>query len=276
MKELMYDINAGLMVAILLIAVLIVMEIGFRHGRRRMAIADDDSKGHVNATSSSTLGLMALLLAFTFSLSLQRFDARSDAVVDEANAIGTAYLRAQLLPPSLREEAKAKLRSYVDLRVKADTVATVSSDWPALVAEAGRIQTTLWNDARRAAELEPNPVTSGLFIQSLNELIDSFGRRDAALDRHVPEIVLWLLFATFLISAAIVGFASGFAGHRPSWVTFAMLVLILVLVFVILDLDRPRRGLIRVSQKSMLDLQASIKADVGAAGAASPASGVVR
>ncbi len=273
MRELMYDVNAGLIIAVLLITVLVVIEIGFRFGHRRRASADDDSKGHINAIASSTLGIMALLLAFTFSLSLQRFDTRSDAVVDEANAIGTAYLRARLLPPSLREPVTAKLRAYVDLRLEADAVSTVDDDWLGLLAQATRLQGALWEDARRAAELEPNPVTSGLFIQALNDLIDSFGRRDAALNRHVPEIVLWLLFVTFLISALIVGFATGFGGRRPSWVTFAMTVLIAVLVFVILDLDRPRRGLIKVSEKSLLDLQASIKAESATSAPGAPGQG---
>lgn len=278
MKELMYDINAGLIIVLLLVAMIAFIEIGFRFGHRARKSSDDDSKSHVNATASSTLGIMALLLAFTFSLSLQRFDIRSDAVVDEANAIGTAYLRAQLLPPQVREDVKTQLRDYVDLRIKTNALATVEGEWSALSDEASRIQTALWDNARRAAELVPNPVTSGLFIQALNDLIDSFGRRDAALNRHVPESVLLLLFGTFLISGMIVGFAAGVGGRRPSWVTYAMTVLILVLVFVILDLDRPRRGLIRVSEKSMLDLQASIKgnADAGAAGAATPASGVGR
>jgi hypothetical protein len=92
----------------------------------------------------------------------------------------------------------------------------------------------------------------------------------------VPEIVLWLLFATFLISGLIVGFAAGVGGRRPSWATFAMVTLILVLVFVILDLDRPRRGLIMVSEKSLLDLQASIRAEGGVAAAPIPAASGAR
>ena len=104
---------------------------------------------------------------------------------------------------------------------------------------------------------------TGLFIQALNEMIDSFGRRDAGLNRHVPEVVLFLLFGVFLIAAAIVGFASGTGGHRPPAVSLVMVGLIVVLVFVILDLDRPRRGLIEVSKKSLYDLQASINPPVG-------------
>src|SRR5678815_2196680 len=147
MKELMYDINAGLIAAVLLAVVLAAIEIGFRIGRRnRGAALDDDDKAHINATQSSTLGILALLLAFTFSLSLQRFDTRSDAMVDEANAIGTAYLRTQMLPVPLRDETRALLREYVDVRVKAGTLSIVEEEqWGPLIARAADLQNALWD-----------------------------------------------------------------------------------------------------------------------------------
>ena len=136
------------------------------------------------------------------------------------------------------------------------------------------MQGALWSYAGRAADLDPSPVRSGLFIQALNEMIDSFGRRDAGLNRHVPEVVLFLLFGVFLITAAIVGFASGTGGHRPPAVSLVMVGLIVVLVFVILDLDRPRRGLIEVSKKSLYDLQASINSPAAVPVAPSPSASV--
>src|SRR5215203_7501334 len=142
MKELMYDINAGLIAIALLAIVLVAIEAGYRLGRRSHAtVTDDDAKTHINATQSSTLGILALLLAFTFSLALQRFDTRSDAMVDEANAIGTAYLRAQMLPPPLRDETRALLREYADVRVEAGALSVVEEgEWGALMARAGDLQ----------------------------------------------------------------------------------------------------------------------------------------
>ena len=270
----MYDVHVGLIAGILLISTALALEIGFRAGLGRKDSATEESKAHVNATQSSLLGILALLLAFTFSLSLQRFDTRSDAVVNEANAIGTAYLRAQLLPPPLRKDVQALLRDYLDLRVQGSSLSMVQDEYASQMTRAAAAQTALWDHARRSAEMEPNPVTTGLFVQSLNELIDSFGRRDAAVSRHVPEVVLLLLYGTFLISCVIIGFACGMGGQRPSLATYSMVALIIALVFVILDLDRPRRGLIEVSQKSLLDLQAAIRAE-GAADA-SPPKGVSR
>ena len=238
-----------------------------RHRRRGRAAERESLEGFEGYIVSAVLGLLALLMAFTFSLAIDRFDARRLLVLEDANAIGTAYLRAQMLPAPLRDETRALLRDYVDVRVDAGSVSiTRDEDWASLMARAGWLQNALWDKARRAAEADPSPVPSGMFVQATNDLIDSFGRRDAALHRHVPEVVLFLLLGTFLITSAIVGFSGGVVGRRPPLVSFAMVLLIVVLVFVILDLDRPIRGLIVVSEKNLRDLQASMKAETAPAG----------
>jgi len=269
MKEFMYNINSFEIAIILLISMVLAMELGFRLGRKSSSAVDNGAKEHINTIQASILGILALLLGFTFSISLERFDSRSEAVALEANAIGTTYLRAQLLPVEVRDETMMQLRQYLDLRVEASGITLIDTKRDELLAKTAMVQKTLWAQAKNAAELAPNPVTSGLFIQSLNDMFDDLDMRNAALNRHVPELVLMLLYATFVMSGAIVGFASGVAGHRPSVVSYIMVVLIVVLVFIIIDLDRPRRGLIQVSQKSLLDLQASIKSDAGTAQSAS-------
>ena len=267
MKEFMYNINSVLIAGVLFVSMVLAIEMGYRLGLRTRVSANDAFKTHVNTIGASLLGILALLLGFTLSLSLQRFDNRSQAVVEEANAIGTAYLRSQLLPASVRNDVQKLLREYLDLRIQAGAITLADqAERVVVLADANRTQTALWDYARQAAEEEPNPVTVGLFIQSLNELIDNFGRRDAALNRHVPEAVLLLLYGTFLMAGAIVGYGSGIAGYRTSFATYIMVALIVVLVFIIIDLDRPRRGLIQVSQKSLIDLQAVINADTNADG----------
>jgi hypothetical protein len=262
MREVMYDQSSVLIVWILFVSLIGVIEAGYRVGHRAQAHASESSTAHINAIQAAVLGILALLLGFTFSLSLQRFESRSEAVVDEANAIGTAYLRAQLLPSSVRHEVRQSLRDYLDLRVQASMM-TVGhqAERQALLVRANQVLDSLWLSARQAAEENASPVTSGLFIQSLNDLIDSYGRRDAALNRHVPEVVLWLLYGVLLMTGSIIGYACGVAGHRASLVAYIMVVLIVFLVFIIIDLDRPHRGLITVSQKSLIDLQTTIATD---------------
>jgi hypothetical protein len=259
MNEYLYAVNSLLIAVILFLSMLLVIELGYRIGKKRSAQVTQDAKSHVSAIQSSIIGILALLLGFTFSLSLQRFDERSEAVVLEANAIGTTYLRAQMLPEAVRKEMLLLLRDYVDLRVQASHVTLAETiTRQMLLAQAADKQTQIWRLAKQAVNIDPSPTITGLFIQSLNEMIDQFGARDAALNRHVPEVVLILLYCTFLIAGGIVGFSAGESNHRPSMVSYLMVALIVILVYIILDLDRPRRGLIEVSQKPLTDLQQTI------------------
>ncbi|MEF8768895.1 hypothetical protein [Candidatus Accumulibacter contiguus] len=117
MKEIMYDHNSVLIVSALFVCMLLAMEIGFRSGRRKQACATE-AITQANAVLAAMLGLLALLLAFTFSAALQRYENRSQTVVAEANAIGTTYLRAQLLPKGMPDEVQALLRQYLGVRVR--------------------------------------------------------------------------------------------------------------------------------------------------------------
>jgi len=258
MREMMYNQSSVLIVSGLFIFMLLAMEIGFRSGRRQQASATEATT-QANAVLASMLGLLALLLAFTFSAALQRYDDRSQTVVAEANAIGTAYLRAQLLPGGMQDEVQALLRQYLDVRIQEGRVDSTEPELhESLLHQAKLMEAQLWNHAVRAAELDGSVVTSGFFIQSLNELIDTSGTRNAALNRHVPEIVLFLMFATIVLTTATLGYASGLAGHRVTLAAFVLVMLIALVVYLIIDLARPRRGIIQVSQDSMLSLQQTI------------------
>jgi hypothetical protein len=147
----------------------------------------------------------------------------------------------------------------LDLRIRAGVISLDhADDRTAVLAESNIVLGKLWQLTGLAVEQDPRPVTTGLFVQALNDMVDAYGTRDAALNRHVPEMVLFLLFGTFVLTASLVGYASGVGGHRASLATYALVVLIVLLVFVIIDLDRPRRGLIEVSQESLLALQGTL------------------
>lgn len=259
MKEIMYDHPSALIVGILCVILLVAIEGGFRLGMHHKRSASEAIKTQVNTIQASLLGVLALLLGFTFSLSLQRFDSRSEAVVHEANAIGTTWLRSQLLPDSVRAQVQDRLEQYVVLRVTAGDESLDHVESRArLLDQSSRLLDEIWRLAVQATGEAPNPATSGLFTQSLNEMIDAFGTRQAALDRHVPEIVLFLLLGTLVLTGALVGYASGMAGQRASFATYVLVLLIVLLVFIIVDLDRPRRGLIEVRQDSMYDVRDAI------------------
>ena len=252
----MYDHNSFLIVTALLGSLLVAVEAGYRAGLRFKKHENESSKAQINAIQGSLLGVLALLLGFTFSLSLQRFDTRSQAVVAEANAIGTALLRADLLPGTNSAAARAALEEYIELRISAGAISLDRHDERQdILASTEQLQHQVWSLAAASAVEDPNPVRSGLFAQAVNDLIDAFSDRNAALDRHVPELVLFLLFGTFVLTACLVGYSSGISRHRATFPTYILMILITFLVFIIIDLDRPRRGLIEVSQQSMLDLR---------------------
>ncbi|MHB8789011.1 MAG: bestrophin-like domain [Desulfobulbaceae bacterium] len=263
MREIMYSQSSVFVVFGLSILMLLAMEIGFRNGRRQKRRATE-AITQANAVLASMLGLLALLLAFTFSASLQRYNDRSKTVVAEANAIGTTYLRARLLPGEMQDEVQGLLRQYLDIRIQEGYVDSTKPELHQALLHQGKLmEGQLWSHAIKAAELDGRPVTSGLFIQALNELIDTSATRNAALNRHVPEIVLFLMFATIVLTTATLGYASGIAGHRVTLAAFVLMVLIALVVYLIIDLDRPRRGPVQVSHESMLSLQQSIEARPG-------------
>jgi len=259
----MYNQDSVLIVVCLFMCMLLAMEVGFRSGRRKQACGAE-AITQAGAVLVSMLGLLALLLAFTFAAALQRFEDRSRTVVAEANAIGTTYLRARLLPVEVSNDVQALLREYLEVRLQEGaTNATTSLVQQSLLDQAHSMQGRLWNHALRAAELDPRPVTSGQFIQSLNELIDTSSTRTAALNRHVPEIVLLLMFATIVLTTSTLGYASALAGHRVTLAAFMLVLLIALVVYIILDLDRPRRGAIQVSHDNMRNLRQTMAAMPG-------------
>jgi hypothetical protein len=264
----MYGQSSILIVSVLFLCMLLSVEMGFRiRSRWRKQTVAAEAITQANAILVSMLGLLALLLAFTFSAALQRYDDRSQVVVAEANAIGTTYLRAQLLPAAMQEGVQDLIRRYLEIRIQEGRLDFSDAEKQELLTrQAMLVRGQIWNHAVRAAEQDRGAIATALFIQSLNELIDAAAARKAANSRHVPEIVIFLMFATVVISTATLGFASGIAGHRITLAAFVLMMLIALVVYLIIDLDRPRRGAIQVSQESMLGLQQAIGDTQGHAG----------
>ncbi len=255
-QQLLYDFSSIAITATLFGLLVVSNEIGFRIGRFVQGSTDTEIKTLTGAIQASILGLLALLLGFTFSMSMQRFDGRSQALIAEANAIGTVELRVQLLPEQYREKAVRLLEEYIALRIAIGKLdLTRREERKQYDGQISRLQNALWSLAVMAAQDDPRPVTTGAFITSLNELIDSQGKRNALLQMHVPEVVLVLLFIVFIASGSMLGYSSGLSGRRVVAPTIMVAFLIAMIVFIIIDLDRPKRGLIQVDQGSMLLLQ---------------------
>jgi len=255
-KEIMYNVNSLIIVGSLLALILIAYELCFRLGRFYQKKTHQEIKAQTNTIQSGILGLLALLLGFTFNMALQRFDSRSHAVINEANAIGTAMLRTQLLPKPYDSLSYELLQQYVDLRLVISSIDLTRIEERALVnKQTDALQNKIWAISIKAADIDPRPVTTGYFITSLNDVIDARGERNAILQRHVPEVILILLFLIFIINGALMGYSSGLGLKRAYIPTVLLTVLIVMVVFIIIDLDRPKRGLIKIKQDSLIELK---------------------
>jgi hypothetical protein len=254
MKEILYNQSSLEISLILLVLMSLAIEAGYHLGIRNR-IRSNTAKDQVNTIQSSLLGLLALMLGFTFSLALNRFDTRSVAVVNEANSIGTTYLRTDLLVEPSRSLEKKLLLDYLKLRVAAGALSLNDhQERDPLLEKATQIQEQIWQVAMEASLKGANPATTGLFIKALNGMIDAYGERIAELNRHVPELVLFMLYGSFIITGGIIGYTAGIGGQRPATASYIMIALVVLLMSMVVDLDRPRRGFIQISQQSLIDL----------------------
>jgi hypothetical protein len=237
----------------ILIVVLVSVETGYRIGTYRGRQAQE-KETPVGEMVVATLGLLAFTLAFTFGLAATRFDTRRALVVDEANAVGTTYLRAAMLPER-REDVRALLRDYVDVRLDAAKPDKLAED----IARSENIQNRLWALTTSIAEKNPHSIVVGLFIQSLNEMIDLHAKRLAAARNRIPGIIWIALYGIAILSFAAMGYHSGLTGTVRSPAILAISFTFSVVIFLIADLDRPAEGFLTVSQQALIDLRQSMK-----------------
>jgi hypothetical protein len=231
-------------------AVLLSIELGYRIGRR-WARAPKDGRPVSAAIEGSILGLMGLLIAFTFYGAGARFDMRRALIIREANAIGTSYLRLDLLPtemqPQLREDFKRYVRSRLEVYEKIPNVEAVN----AAIDRSSVLQRKLWNDSVEAVK-GSGPAEKSLVLSTLNEVIDITTDRTAALSTHPPSAVYAMLGLTIVASSALAGYTMAASGARD-WLSICAFTLVLgAVMYVIWDYEFPRTGLMRIDPVDQL------------------------
>ena len=237
----------------LIIGVLAV-ELGWRGARYRKRRHQGGTEAPVAPIVAATLGLLAFMLAFTFAMAASRFEERRQAVLAEANAIGTTYFggdAARTMAETPRFAARV-----CDVRL----AATEPGKMAEAISKSEELHNRLRAQAVAAAQKERSPMTS-LFAQSLNDVINLHGKRVmASLYSRVP-IAIWLgLYSLFVLSMTVMGYHEGMAGTRRSVAVFVMVVAFATVLVLITDLDRPGQGLMRVNQQSMQDMRKSMTA----------------
>lgn len=234
---------------VLLLAMTVVIELGYRWGlRARRNASNPDSIAQHDVTVGAMLALVGLLLAFTYSFSLSRADLRKDSLLAETNALGTAFLRADLAGATAGGELRQALYEYARSRVVDPEKIVSPQDQAEHIARSEATQSALWPATRKALDSGMSPELQNGLVQSITELLDLHSVRLAHFADRLPAIVFWL---QVLVAAAALGVAAhdaGLAGHisrKRMWVFASVLS---ALIAVIIDFDQPRRGSIIIDQ----------------------------
>jgi hypothetical protein len=241
--------------------ILLFVWVGRRIGGLRSTQETERERVGLVTVETAIYALLGLMVAFTFSGANSRFDTRRAQTVQEANAIGTAYLRLDLLPAAAQPALRDKFRSYTEARM---AVYGALPDLEASSAQAARataLQGEIWTDSI-AALRSATPQASLLLVPALNDMIDITTTRSIALRTHTPPIILVALVVLTLICSLLVGY--GLAGGKPFATNLHMIgfaLMMTVTIYVILDLDHPRVGLIRLDyvDQALADVRAGMK-----------------
>ena len=256
-----YNIAACLIPLGLFAGMLLLLEAGRRIGLKRRAKDLEGARAGLGAVEGAIFGLMGLLIAFTFSGAAARFDARRQIIVQEANAIGTAWLRLDLLPPSAQPALRDLFRRYLDTRIE---IFQKIPDLPAAMAAHDRgnaLQGEIWNAAIKSCQDTASPATTTLLLSAINEMIDITNTRFVATQTHPPPVIFLMLMVLALMSSLLAGY--GMAGSKTrSWMHILGFAIIMgATVYVIVDLEFPRLGFLRINtaDQVMIDLRSSMK-----------------
>ena len=241
------------------VGMLAFAEVGRRVARRRAAHDPDGAWHGTGVVDAAVFGLFGLVIAFTFSGAASRFDTRRNLIVEEVNAIGTAYLRLDILPVEAQPGLRDSFRRYLDSRIQ---VYRKYPDRAAVAAElenVKRAESRIWTQAL-AAERDSAPAAR-LLLPALNQMFDISTKRTMAMNMHPPTAIYAMLFGLALIASMIAGYGMARAESRAWFHVIGFAAVVAIVAYVILDIEHPRLGLIRIDalDRALVDLRASMQ-----------------
>ena len=259
MLDQLYNFNPWAAYAFSIAVVLAAAELGRLIGGWWGGHHPEANSPNIQILVGAALGLLSLMIGFTFAMTLSRFDVRVSRVVNEANAIGTTALRAGLLPEPHASNVKKLLRDYVQLRLDVIRGPQNAMSLEQVITRSSEIQSALWQDALAVSTAAPNSIPAGLFVQSLNEMIDLQELRLAAARDRVPPIVFFLLYTIAVIGIGLSGYLGGLWRGGNARIPVAITaVMVASVIGVVGDLDRSQGGFITVTQQAMYSLRQSM------------------
>lgn len=247
------DQSLFLLFLALLAIYLAVAEVGYRVGRRAFnsRTADETSRSGIGFIVGGILGLLAFLLGIALSLADSRHNERRGVVLGEANAIGTAWLRAGVIGGDEGARMQSLIAEYGEVRVRVYRDIRTRADGDRLDAETARLQGALWEIATNVARANPNAV-SGLMLSSLNEMFDLATTQKRFFTERVPIHILRLLLWTSIIAVGAMGYHFGSTGFRQLVMSTLLLVLWASALVLIVDINRPRQGTVTISHEPIV------------------------
>ncbi|GEP49992.1 hypothetical protein FNO01nite_06640 [Flavobacterium noncentrifugens] len=248
----LYDTDALIIVSALFVLMFAAIKTGYKISSGRSK-PDSDHSGIL----SSLLGLLALLLAFTFGMSGSRYDSRKASLVQESNDIGTAILRANVYPDSIANFYKKDFNNYLNARIAYFESGRDEEKISASQKKTAAVSAILWKRTTDLAHQKDNLLPSNMMIPALNSMFDSATTVNAAYASSVPESIVYLLLIFSIVISFYIGYSSGFKKTLEPYFTFGFCFLTCVVIYITLDLDRPRRGIINLQNEIVLlrDLQ---------------------
>jgi hypothetical protein len=256
-----YNLVAFLLVLGLFLGMLGMLALGQRLGRRSLAQEADVVRSRLTGVETAIFGLMGLMIAFTFSGAAARYELRRQLTVEEANAIGTAYLRLDLLPAASQPALRDRFRRYVTARIAVYRVLPDIETSNAQAAIATTLQQEIWTGVLAALKEAP-PQATIVVVPALNQMIDITTARAIAALTHTPKLIFSVLLILGLVCSMLAGYVLAYTNTgnvRLHVVAFA--VVVTLTIYLIFDLDYPRFGIIRLdfADQGLIDLLAGMK-----------------
>ncbi len=254
-------IVSALFAATLFAGMLACLRLGWRLGRRRLASLGENGQAGLGTVEGAVFGLMGLLIAFTFTSAATRFYDRRDIMIQQVNAIGTAWLRLDLLNDSSRSELRELFRRYVDTQL--EVVANVSDQDATAdaLARLAALQGQIWTMVMSAVETDKSQPLAQVLLPPINDMFDLATTRFLATRQHPPMAVIVMLGLLILVSAVMAGFGMAKARHQSPLHLFGFATIMALSIYLILDLEYPRLGLMRIDSfdQALVELRSTMR-----------------
>lgn len=247
--------QAALFSVTLFLGVIACVRIGWHRGRARLSTGGEQAVAGLGALEGAVYALMGLLLAFTFTGAADRFQQRRGLIVEEVNAIGTAWQRLDLLDADTRADVRALLRQYLDARIQTYANVRDAAAVASALETSGELQDAIWIRVVSAAREDPTPRIASSLLPPVGEMFDIASTRTLATQQHPPLAIYLMLGFLVLVSSLLAGFGMAKSVSLSRLHVLGFAAIVSITIYLILDLEFPRLGLLRVDDFDQAFLQ---------------------